>query len=71
MKFGLLYEIEVPRPWGETSVANCFWEALEQVTWCVDMMLFLVQAGNVAHRDILASLRRFGAEVLPHFTRRR
>ncbi len=31
MKFGLLYEIEVPRPWGETSVADCFWEALEQV----------------------------------------
>ena len=32
MKFGLLYEIEVPRPWGETSVADCFWEALDQVT---------------------------------------
>ncbi|HSV06320.1 MAG TPA: LLM class flavin-dependent oxidoreductase [Candidatus Binatus sp.] len=31
MKFGLLYEIEVPRPWTENSVANCFWEALEQV----------------------------------------
>ena len=31
MKFGLLYEIEVPRPWGETSVSDCFWEALEQV----------------------------------------
>ena len=31
MKFGLLYEIEVPRPWTESSVANCFWEALEQV----------------------------------------
>jgi alkanesulfonate monooxygenase SsuD/methylene tetrahydromethanopterin reductase-like flavin-dependent oxidoreductase (luciferase family) len=31
VKFGLLYEIEVPRPWTENSVANCFWEALEQV----------------------------------------
>ena len=31
MKFGLLYEIEVARPWTETSVADCFWEALEQV----------------------------------------
>jgi len=31
VKFGLLYEIEVPRPWTEDSVANCFWEALEQV----------------------------------------
>jgi len=31
LKFGLLYEIEVARPWGETSVADTFWEALEQV----------------------------------------
>ncbi len=31
MKFGLLYEIEVARPWTDTSVADCFWEALEQV----------------------------------------
>lgn len=31
MRFGLLYEIEVMRPWTERSVANCFWEALEQV----------------------------------------
>jgi alkanesulfonate monooxygenase SsuD/methylene tetrahydromethanopterin reductase-like flavin-dependent oxidoreductase (luciferase family) len=31
MKFGLLYEIEPMRPWGETTVADAFWEALEQV----------------------------------------
>src|SRR5262249_49864638 len=31
MKFGLLYEIEVPRPWTETSVADCYWKALEQM----------------------------------------
>ena len=31
MQFGLLYEIEVPRPWTETSVSDGFWEALEQV----------------------------------------
>ncbi|MCU1485500.1 MAG: Limonene 1,2-monooxygenase [Actinomycetia bacterium] len=31
MKFGLLYEIEPLRPWGETTVADAFWEALEQV----------------------------------------
>jgi hypothetical protein len=24
MKFGLLYEIEVARPWTDTSVADCF-----------------------------------------------
>ncbi len=31
MKFALLYEIECPRPWGENSIYDCFWEALEQV----------------------------------------
>jgi alkanesulfonate monooxygenase SsuD/methylene tetrahydromethanopterin reductase-like flavin-dependent oxidoreductase (luciferase family) len=31
VKFGLLYEIEPMRPWGDTTVADCFWEALEQV----------------------------------------
>jgi alkanesulfonate monooxygenase SsuD/methylene tetrahydromethanopterin reductase-like flavin-dependent oxidoreductase (luciferase family) len=31
VKFGLLYEIEPLRPWGETTVADCFWECLEQV----------------------------------------
>jgi alkanesulfonate monooxygenase SsuD/methylene tetrahydromethanopterin reductase-like flavin-dependent oxidoreductase (luciferase family) len=30
MRFHLLYEIECPRPWGETSIQDCFWEALEQ-----------------------------------------
>ena len=29
MKFGLLYEIEAARPWGETSLADAFWEALD------------------------------------------
>jgi hypothetical protein len=31
MQFGLLYEIEGPCPWVDTSVIDCFWEALEQV----------------------------------------
>ncbi len=31
MKFGLLYEIEPVYPWGKTTVADCFWESLEQV----------------------------------------
>jgi alkanesulfonate monooxygenase SsuD/methylene tetrahydromethanopterin reductase-like flavin-dependent oxidoreductase (luciferase family) len=31
MEFALLYEIQCPRPWEETSLYDCFWEALEQV----------------------------------------
>jgi len=30
LEFALLYEIECPRPWGENSIYDCFWEALEQ-----------------------------------------
>jgi alkanesulfonate monooxygenase SsuD/methylene tetrahydromethanopterin reductase-like flavin-dependent oxidoreductase (luciferase family) len=31
VKFGLLYEIEPMRPWGPSTVADCFWDSLEQV----------------------------------------
>jgi alkanesulfonate monooxygenase SsuD/methylene tetrahydromethanopterin reductase-like flavin-dependent oxidoreductase (luciferase family) len=31
MKFGLLYEMETPRPWHERSEFNTYWEALAQI----------------------------------------
>lgn len=31
MRFGLLYEVEVMRPWTEHSQADAFWQAIEQV----------------------------------------
>lgn len=31
MKFGLLYEMETPRPWTERSDYNTYWEALAQI----------------------------------------
>jgi len=31
MKFGLLYEMETPRPWHDRSEYNIYWEALEQI----------------------------------------
>ncbi len=31
MKFGLLYELQMPKPWTERSEYNCFWEAMEQI----------------------------------------
>src|SRR5882724_5699542 len=31
MKFGLLYEMETPRPWHERSEYNTYWEALAQI----------------------------------------
>jgi alkanesulfonate monooxygenase SsuD/methylene tetrahydromethanopterin reductase-like flavin-dependent oxidoreductase (luciferase family) len=31
MKFGLLYEMEMPRPWNDRSEYNIYWQALEQI----------------------------------------
>ncbi len=31
MRFGLLYEMEMPRPWNERSEYNIYWQALEQI----------------------------------------
>ncbi len=31
MKFGIFYEHQLPRPWGETSELKLFQDALEQV----------------------------------------
>src|SRR5881397_2662636 len=31
MKFGLLYEMETPRPWHALSEYNTYWEALAQI----------------------------------------
>src|SRR5580700_9733409 len=33
MKFGLLYEMETPRPWHALSEYNIYWEALAQIEY--------------------------------------
>ncbi len=33
MKFGLFYQIQVPKPWGPETEARRFWEALEQISF--------------------------------------
>ncbi len=33
MKFGLFYQIQVPKPWGPETEAQRFWEALEQISY--------------------------------------
>ncbi|MEW6776338.1 MAG: LLM class flavin-dependent oxidoreductase [Bdellovibrionota bacterium] len=46
-------------------------EAIEKYEQAgVTQMVFLVQMGQLAHRDILASLELFGKEVIPHFRAR-
>ena len=31
MKFGMLYELQIPKPWHPKSEQNVFWEAMEQI----------------------------------------
>ena len=37
MKFGLFYQIQVPKPWNEDSEAKRIWEALDQIEYAEEM----------------------------------
>jgi alkanesulfonate monooxygenase SsuD/methylene tetrahydromethanopterin reductase-like flavin-dependent oxidoreductase (luciferase family) len=37
MKFGLFYQIQVPKPWSEDSEAKRIWEALDQIAYAEEM----------------------------------
>ena len=37
MKFGLFYQIQVPKPWSEESEAKRIWEALDQIVFAEEM----------------------------------
>ena len=37
MKFGLFYQIQVPKPWSEDSEAKRIWEALDQIAFAEEM----------------------------------
>ena len=37
MKFGLFYQIQVPKPWDEHSEARRIWEALDQIVYAEEM----------------------------------
>jgi hypothetical protein len=39
MKFGLLYEDQVARPWTDTSVSDCSWEALGGMRMSFDLVI--------------------------------
>ncbi len=37
MKFGMMYELEVPKPWGERAEYDVFHEAVEQTVFAEKM----------------------------------
>ena len=39
MKFGLFYQIQVPKPWDDESTAKRIWEALDQIVYAEEMGL--------------------------------
>ncbi|MGO9267362.1 MAG: hypothetical protein ACLQBA_21200 [Candidatus Binataceae bacterium] len=53
MKFGMLYEIETPRPWSALSEYNIHWQALAQIEL----------ADRIGATHTLGSRRRIPAEA--------
>ena len=37
MKFGLFYQIQVPKPWDDESTAKRIWQALDQIVYAEEM----------------------------------
>lgn len=37
MRFGMFYELQMPKPWSENSEYNTLWQAVEQVTYAEEM----------------------------------
>jgi len=57
MKFGLMYEIQIPEP--HYKVLTKYQEA------GVDQVLCFMQMGNLAHARIMDSITLFGRHVIP------
>ena len=37
MKFGMFFELQMPKPWGEDAESKTFWNAIDQVTFAEEM----------------------------------
>ena len=37
MRFGMFYELQMPKPWSENAEYNTLWQAVEQVTYAEEM----------------------------------
>ena len=75
MKFGIFFEISVPRPWEAETEYKVYQNCLEQVRVAdelgVDRVNFLLNAvETVPQEEVLASLRLFASEVMPKFAAR-
>jgi hypothetical protein len=80
MKFGIFYEHQLPRPWGDGAELQLFQDALDQVeladrlgidhAWEVDQTIFIQQGGRNRHEHICEALELFAAEVMPEFHER-
>ena len=37
MKFGMFFELQIPKPWSAGAEKDCFWQAIEQVAYAEEM----------------------------------
>ena len=63
MKFGLFYQIQVPKPWSEETEAKRFWEALDQIAYAEEMAQ-LLQRDRSAGEENLHLLLRWWRDLL-------
>ncbi len=69
MKFGLFYELSVPRPWNRESEKTVYDRCLEQVKLADELgfdSVFAVEH-HFLEEQVLNSLRLFAREVIPQF----
>ena len=62
MKFGLFYQIQVPKPWTTDSESRRLDEALG-----IEEIFPLCAIGPAQHTEVLHTIRLLGQEVIPHF----
>ena len=53
MRFGMFFELQMPKPWSDTAEYDTLWQAVEQVTYAEEMgfeQVWLVK-GSEPSRD--------------------
>jgi hypothetical protein len=78
MKFALIYQVQLPKPWTDVSEYRLFQFPMGSPEDCikfieqfaavgVEELMFNFQLGPVTHAEVMQSIRLFGTQVIPYF----
>ncbi|MCH8200464.1 MAG: hypothetical protein IIB85_00930 [Chloroflexi bacterium] len=54
MKFGIIYELQMQKPW-DNAISG------------VDQLILMVQAGRISNESCRQTIQLFGEEIIPAF----